>query len=152
MTWEKVLTEDCFGVVACSLAERVSWWKRLSGLFVFRPKPTRDCLADVLDRFFLIAALRDASGQSGTLDDNPAIFGFFESHMKHHDEVILNIDYRRVKPFVQPCAASTARATRKAVLSRRWLARTCMPTGRPADVLPHGTVTPQMPASEAVTV
>lgn len=50
------------------------------------------------------------------------------------------------------CAASTARATRKAVDSWKCAASTCMPTGKPAEVAPHGTVTPQMPARLAVTV
>ena len=49
-------------------------------------------------------------------------------------------------------ALSTARATRKAVPSFRCAASTCIPTGKPALVAPHGTVTPQMPAKLAVTV
>jgi hypothetical protein len=48
--------------------------------------------------------------------------------------------------------ASTARATRKAVPSLKCAASTCMPTGNPAFVVPHGTVTPQIPARLAVTV
>ena len=49
-------------------------------------------------------------------------------------------------------AVSTARATRNAVPSFMCAASTCMPTGRPALVVPQGTETPQIPAKLAVTV
>ena len=54
--------------------------------------------------------------------------------------------------FYPAWAASTARATRKAVASPKCGPNTCIPTGNPLEVAPHGTVTPQIPARLAVTV
>jgi len=54
-------------------------------------------------------------------------------------------------PHRAASAASIAAPTRKTVASLKCLPSTCTPMGRPASVVPHGTLMPQMPASDAAT-
>ena len=49
------------------------------------------------------------------------------------------------------CAASIAAPTRNIVASSKCLPSTCTPIGRPAAVVPAGTLIPQMPAKDAAT-
>jgi hypothetical protein len=56
----------------------------LNHFLIFGPQPCLDGFADILERLFLVPALRDASRKSGALSHNPAIFSFLESYVKQH--------------------------------------------------------------------
>src|SRR5882724_8388305 len=55
-----------------------------NGLLVFCPQPGRDRLADVLESFFRVFALGDATGKCEALGDDPAVFSRFKSHVENH--------------------------------------------------------------------
>ena len=62
-------------------------------------------------------------------------------------------DRARVRCYpAKPPVFSKASATRSIFASSKWLVRICMPTGNPADDVPHGTLTPAIPAKLAVIV
>src|ERR1043165_7804830 len=52
-------------------------------LLILRPKPRHDRFFDVLQRFFLVRALRDAAGKRRALRDDVAV-RLFELHVENH--------------------------------------------------------------------
>lgn len=58
------------------------------GLLIFGPKPSGNRFLDVGQSLLLVLSLRDASGQSRTLGDNPAVLGFGECYVEYHAAIL----------------------------------------------------------------
>src|SRR5947209_20537957 len=54
------------------------------GLLILGPQPRGDRFLDVLEGLLLVLALRDATGQGRTFNDQPSILSSLESDVKNH--------------------------------------------------------------------
>jgi len=88
----------------CSLVDG----QRVRRFLVFGPEPAGDGFLNIGEGFLLVFALRDAAGQRGAFDDNPAVFDRFHCYVE---------DRRCPLKFSLSCVS---------IIPKRELARWCL--------------------------
>jgi hypothetical protein len=58
--------------------------ERLDSFLILGPEPSRYGFLDVFQSFFFVTALRDTTGECGTLNDYPTILWGLQRNMKNH--------------------------------------------------------------------